>query len=159
MKTLLLGLALVSTAHANTDLNITLRIDSDLKAIGSASYVAMKDSFLCTRFSTNEGSPTRIPKRIYKDISANNGKMVIPQSIPSDCDYQRVGGASLSFTTRNAEPYNVVTVYAGGGNSSLQEIDCEEMLSGPSGRQVMIRCDGDVNTNSKGEAFVRVNMR
>ncbi len=160
MKKLLLGLIFLVSANssfATTDLSIKVETSSDLVGIASAQYLATKDSFFCREFSMNDGSPTRVPKRLYLTFDAEAGMITIPAAIDSKCDYKRVGGASLHFAVPGVvKAYNVVDVWYGGGTSAVQEVNCEEVYAGPSGREKMILCSGDIKTDENGEATVLV---
>ncbi|MCO4793339.1 MAG: hypothetical protein KC493_06500 [Bacteriovoracaceae bacterium] len=161
MKKLIVLITLLASVSAmsNPNIEITIVGDSDLTGTAGGRYLAKKDSFFCREFSMNDGSPTRIQKVRYKYYSAENGIVDVPGKIKSRCMYERIGGASLAFEIKGkAEPYNVVSVFQGGGDDLEEQIvKCKQIISGPSGKKrKMIRCYGDIRTDSEGRAVVTV---
>jgi len=159
-KLITLAVMLLSvSAFAEKNIEITIISDSDLTGVASGRFLAKKDSFFCKRFSMNDGSPTRVAKVRYDSFEAKNGEIDVPAKIKSRCKYERVGGASLAFEIKKkAKPYNVVTVFQGTEeDSGIQTVKCKEIISGPSGKkEKMIRCYGDITTDSEGRAIVEV---
>ncbi|TNF02554.1 MAG: hypothetical protein EP326_03070 [Deltaproteobacteria bacterium] len=159
-KIITLAVLLLSTSvFAENKIEITIISNSDLTGVASARFLAKKDSFFCKRFSMNDGSPTRISKDRYDNFKAKNGIIDVPAKIKSKCNYERVGGASLSFEIKGkAEPYNVVSVFQGTEeDAGIQTVKCKEIISGPSGKkEKMIACYGDLTTDSEGRVIVEV---
>ncbi len=159
-KIIAMAVLLISTSvFAEKNLEITIISSSDLSGVANARFLAKKDSFFCKRFSMNDGSPTRIAKSRYENFKAKNGIVDVPTKIKSKCKYERVGGASLAFEIKGkAEPYNVVSVFEGNNeDNGIQVVKCKEIISGPSGKkEKMIRCYGDITTDSEGRAIVEV---
>ena len=145
-------------ARANdTGISIVIKGAGELKAAGSAIFMATNDSFSCTEFSWNEGSAVRVPKRIYPEFEQRNGLIKIPADIESKCGYTRVNEGSLNFSIPGvAEAYNTVSLFRNGGSAKEQEVVCEQILSGPKGDQEMIMCHGDINLDDNGKATVKV---
>lgn len=133
--------------------------EGGIKVSASAVYAARKESHSCTEFSWNEGSLTRVPKRIYPGFSERNGLVDIPEAVDSSCDYARQGGVSLTLSIPGtAEAYNSVAVLAGGGTSGEQTVVCSVInAGGPSGSvKRMLNCFGDVRLDVHNQAKVRV---
>lgn len=139
-------------------IKVLIKSDGKLAAAGGASFQATKDSFLCKKFSWNEGSATMVPKLIYPEFKPQKDRLVIPGAIDSTCDYKRVGGGSLSFSIPGkAEPYNSVLLLPGGGGPAEQQILCETILMPtPSGKKNMISCSGSIELDADNAATVRV---
>ncbi|HAH33086.1 MAG TPA: hypothetical protein DCL44_12310 [Elusimicrobia bacterium] len=141
------------------DLGITLVIkgDKELVAGASAIYQATKDSPSCMTVSWDEGSMAKRPKTVYPEFNQQNGLLTIPASIDSECGYKRVNEGSLNFSIPGkAEAYNTVSLFRNGGSTGEQEVVCEKIMSGPTGRQSMIMCFGDINLDANGKAVIKV---
>ena len=159
-KIIALAVVLVSvSAFAEKNIEITIISDSDLTGVASGRFLAKKDSYFCKRFSLNDGSLALVAKTRYDSFEAKDSEINVPVKIKSRCKYERVGGAALAFEVKNkSKPYNVVTVFQGTEeDSGIQTVKCEEIISGPVGKkEKMIRCYGDVTTNSEGRVIVEV---
>ncbi|HAH31573.1 MAG TPA: hypothetical protein DCL44_04600 [Elusimicrobia bacterium] len=141
------------------DLGITLVIkgDNELVAGASAIYQATKNTFACMTVSLDEGSMAKQPKTVYPEFKQQNGLLTIPASMNSECAYKRVNEGSLNFSIPGkAEAYNTVSLLRNGGTAGEQQVSCKKIMSGPTGRQPMIMCFGDVNLDANGKAIVKV---
>lgn len=141
----------------NHGITLAIKGEKELVAGASAIYHATKDSPSCMTVAMNEGSMIKTPKTVYPEFKQQNGQLIIPAAIDSQCGYTRGNEGSLNFSIPGkAEAYNTVSLFRNGGSSGEQVVVCEKILSGPTGRQPMIMCFGDVNLDANGKATVKV---
>lgn len=133
-----------------------------VSAAVTSAYAARKDSYFCTELSWNEGSPVRVPKRIYPEFKARNGLITVPGSVDGGCDYAKASEGSLSFSLPGrAEAYNSVSLLRGGSSGAEQSVVCEIIQAGgPAGHSgEKLNCLGDVRLDASGQARVRVTLK
>jgi len=133
-----------------------------VSAAVTAAYAARKDSHFCTELSWNEGSPVRVPKRIYPEFKAQSGLITVPAQMDGGCDYAKASEGSLSFSLPGrAEAYNSVALLRGGSSGVEQGVVCEVIQAGgPAGHSgEMLNCLGDVRLDASGQARVRVTFK
>ena len=168
MKKAILGsfitlMAFQSMAVAPKDIKVKIKTTSDLEAVGHATYIAKSESFFCKELVFNEGSPKRVPKRMYGEFSSSNQVLTIPGKIDTKCNYDRLEDASIGFERPGrAEPANVISLlYSGTIKNSKKEIKCSEVLYGRNMDELMIRCSspGPTYVGKDGKVTLNVTMK
>lgn len=151
-----------AAAESYATARIFVAAPGGVSAAVTAAYAARKDSHFCTELSWNEGSPVRVPKRIYPEFKAQNGLVTVPAQVDGGCDYAKASEGSLSFSLPGrAEAYNSVALLSGGSSGAEQSVVCEIIQAGgPSGHSgEMLNCLGDVRLDASGRARVRVTLK
>lgn len=151
-----------AAAESYATARIFVTAPGGVSAAVTSAYAARKDSYFCTELSWNEGSPVRVPKRIYPEFKAQNGLITVPGHMDGGCDYAKASEGSLSFSLPGrAEAYNSVSLLRGGSPGKEQRVVCEVIRAGgPAGQSgEMLNCLGDVRLDASGQARVRVTLK
>lgn len=151
-----------AAAESYATARIFVAAPGGVSASVTAAYAARKDSHFCTELSWNEGSPVRVPKRIYPEFKAQNGLVTVPAQVDGGCDYAKASEGSLSLSLPGrAEAYNSVALLRGGSSGEEQSVVCEIIQAGgPAGHSgKMLNCLGDVRLDASGQARVRVTIK
>ena len=154
-----LFLSFTCFASKGKDIRLSIKGDGTFLSHGGAIYQATKNTPNCTESWFDEGGAyVTMSKRIYPTFEAINGIILLPYFYESHCNYERIGGAYLNFTTSEVlTSYNVVDVFEGDAEThSEQVVACKIILSGPNNDEEMVSCVGGVVTDANGYASISV---